>query len=204
MNLDEFFQQIGTARWRAAQLHSRSRKSFVQQQELLLEGFEELYAALEDLQVAHEELRQQNEELAGAREVVEVERQGYQDLFEFMPDAYLVTDRKGIIREANRAATKLLNVQQQFLVGKPLVIFVSNEERRAFLSKLSGLLFAQNREQKWEVRLQQRNGEPIDATVKVATVHHREGKQIALGWLVRPIIERKQGDSALGLLTDAV
>lgn len=52
---------------------------------------------------------------------------------------------------------------------------------------------------RWEVRLLPRNGEPIDAIVKVATIHHREGRPIALAWLLRGITERKQASSALGV-----
>jgi len=70
---------------------------------------------------------------------VEAERQLYLDLFESAPDGYLVTDEVGTIREANRAAAMLLNVSQRFLIGKPLITFISYEERRAFRSKLNQL-----------------------------------------------------------------
>jgi len=59
-----------------------------------------------------------------AREALETERQRYRDLFEFAPDGYLVTDADGTIQEANQAAALLLGVRQDFLGGKPLVVFV--------------------------------------------------------------------------------
>lgn len=65
---------------------------------------EELFSALEELSIAEEELRQQNEMLIAAQSEIEAERQRYQELFEFAPDAYLITDLYGIIREANRVA----------------------------------------------------------------------------------------------------
>ncbi len=80
--------------------------------DLLPDALDELQTSLEELQVAEEELRQQNEELASARAEVEVERHRYQDLFEFAPDGYLVTDLLGVIQEANRAAGLLLNIGQ--------------------------------------------------------------------------------------------
>src|SRR5688572_4009784 len=55
----------------------------------------ELSAAMEALRGAEEELRQQNEALAVSRELVEVERRRYQELFDFAPDAYLITDGDG-------------------------------------------------------------------------------------------------------------
>ncbi len=63
---------------------------------------------------------------------METERQRYQDLFEFVPDGYLVTDAEGTIREANRAAAALLNIPQESLPGQPLVGFIPAEERGAF------------------------------------------------------------------------
>lgn len=46
MNLDKFNQQIVAARQRTAALNQYARKSLVLQQELLIQAFEELYAAL--------------------------------------------------------------------------------------------------------------------------------------------------------------
>jgi len=60
------------------------------QRALTLETLEALSAAVEELHVAGEELRQQNEELTATRQIAEAERQRYQDLFAFAPDAYLI------------------------------------------------------------------------------------------------------------------
>jgi PAS domain S-box-containing protein len=49
-------------------------------------------------------------------------------LFEFVPDAYWLTDINGTIQEANRAAGSLLNISPRFLIGKPLSVFVKPEE----------------------------------------------------------------------------
>src|SRR5262245_6603341 len=78
----------------------------------------ELQTSLEELHVAEEELRQQNDELVLSRQTLEAERQRYRDLFERAPDGYVVTDKRGTIREANRVAARLLGVAQQALVGK--------------------------------------------------------------------------------------
>jgi len=41
--------------------------------------------------------------------MLEHERERYRDLFELAPDPYIVTDRRGVIREANRAAGMGIN-----------------------------------------------------------------------------------------------
>jgi PAS domain-containing protein len=78
---------------------------------------------LEELQVSGEELRVQNEELAAARQTVETERQRYQELFDFAPDGYLVTNAEGVIQEANRAAAGLLRVSQTVPCRQTAVCF---------------------------------------------------------------------------------
>ena len=60
-----------------------------------------------------------------AQSGLEEERQRYQELFEFAPDGYLVTDALGVIREANRAASELLGIRAEFLRGKPLSLISS-------------------------------------------------------------------------------
>ena len=62
---------------------------------------EDLKAALEELRGAEEEMRQQNEELSSTRLQLDLERRRYQELFDFAPGAYLVTDLSGIVRQAN-------------------------------------------------------------------------------------------------------
>lgn len=204
MNLNDFYRQMLAARQRAAELYHRASESFLQEKELLVLGFEELHATLSKLEAAFEELRQLNWEVAIAHEVMQMERQRYRNLFEFIPNAYLVTDGKGVIQEANSAAAKLLGVPQYFLVGKPLVVFVWWQERRAFFTKLLGLHLHEQRQEEWELRLCPRKGDPIDATLTVSFVRNREGELNTLNWLVRPMTERKQASSALELLTDAV
>jgi transcriptional regulator with PAS, ATPase and Fis domain len=98
----------------------------LQPQNLLEEVFEEVSTVLEELQVAQEELLQQNQELVTARQAVEAQRQRYQDLFDFAPDAYLVTDVAGNIQEANCTAAMLLNTSKELLAGKQLVSFAAS------------------------------------------------------------------------------
>ena len=183
VNWNDFYSRISAARKRAAEIYLKMGQALAQQQELIIECFEELYAALKNLELAQEALNQQNRELATARELVEVEHQRYLDLFELIPNPYLVTDRKGVILEANHAAATLFNVPQRFLVGKPLGSFVFKEERRVFVVELSKLHLS-HQGQEWVVRLSPRNGSPINASFTITTVHDQEGRQILLGWLV--------------------
>src|SRR5262245_66203204 len=55
-----------------------------------------------------------------------------QEAFEFAPDCQLITDRQGIIIEANHAATVLLGSRKEFLINKPLGLFAVEGSRTRF------------------------------------------------------------------------
>ena len=188
-SMEQFVEQIENWRKRLDKLQVSLSSSG--QPDLLTAAFDEFDMALEELQLAQEELLQHNEELQTTRQTVEAERHRYQELFDFAPDGYLVTDAKATIREANRAAAELLNVPQNFLVGKPLDIFFTEEVRRVFLAKLKQLHLSYQ-VQKWEVCLQPRSSVAFDAALTVASVHNSQGNLTALRWLVRDMSERKQ------------
>nr|WP_199339357.1 PAS domain S-box protein [Nostoc sp. FACHB-892] len=164
--------------------------------DLLPHAFKELYNTSKVVQLAAEELHQQNEELIQTRNCLETERQYYQELFEFAPEAYLVTNIEGIIQDANFTAAKLLNVSKQLLVGKPIISFVPLEERQHLRSELIQLSQS-DRVKELLIRLQQRHGDFFDAALTVAVARNPQGKATSLRWVLRNISERKRVESAV-------
>jgi PAS domain S-box-containing protein len=196
VNPEQFSQQIEEVLQRSQFLENRVNESPWLQEHLLLQAFEELRTALEELRVAEEELRHQNEQLVMAQEQVEIERLRYQELFEFAPDGYIVTDTNGIVLDANHAATHLLNIPKNFLLGKPISSFIPPEERRAFRTQLTELCDLEQLHD-WEVHFQGRKGSRFDASLNVATIKDREAKLIGWRWLIRDITVRKQAEEKL-------
>ena len=196
MSFDEMMRQIESVRRRLAR-REQSASGPAGPDTVSDEVRQELSAALEELHVASEELRAQNEELLAAREHIEAERGRYQDLFEFAPDGYLVTDSEGVIQDANRAAAAMLGVRQDFLVGKPLLVFVAGEEHETFLGHLrqtrADVLPVVN----FEVRLQPRQGAPFPAALRIGLVRDAAGRLTGLRWLLRDITQLKQAEEAL-------
>ncbi|MBG1241205.1 PAS domain-containing sensor histidine kinase [Nostoc sp. NZL] len=152
----------------------------------LMETCEALRVTLEELQVVEEELRQQNEELAIARETAELEHRRYRDLFDLAPDAYLVTDVAGIIKEANYVAAALLSVRQKYLVGKPLILFIAEPDRQTFMNQLANLQQVQD----WEAYLQSRGGTAFPARVRMVAMYNSQGQQVGWRCLICDISEQ--------------
>jgi PAS domain S-box-containing protein len=158
-----------------------------------LEINRELQETLEELQIAEEELRQQNEQLIYSRQITEAERLRYQNLFEFAPNGYLVTDALGIIQQANHGAASLLSVRQDHLVGKPLVVFIAEEDRSQFVSRLKKL----HEFQEWEMNFRSRKGLLFSASVRVNSMVDNEGKRTGCLWSISDISDRRKLEAAL-------
>jgi PAS domain S-box-containing protein len=130
--------------------------------------------------------RRGDEELLAARAALDDERQRYRDLFDFAPDAYLVTDLVGIIQEANHAAATLLDSPMPSLVGKPIATFFRLPDRQSFRSILNQLA-RQGRVDDWRIQLRDRRPH-LSATVAVART--AGDAPTALRWLLRDVSER--------------
>ncbi len=197
MNEEPFQRQVKTAQERLADLRRRiDALPEHERQGLFAEAAEELSIALEELQVTSEELHQQNEELATARLHSEMERHRYEELFNFAPEGYLVTDLNGKIQEANRAASILLSVPQTFLIGNPLTVFIREEDLKTFLTQLNRLPSLERLED-WEISVQRRDGETFPAAFTVTTVPPSHGKPASLRWMIHDISERKRMEEGL-------
>ncbi len=159
--------------------------------------FEEFQDSLEELQVAEEELRQQNQELEDTRLAVETQRSRYQDLFEFAPDGYLVTDMNGIIREANQAAGQMLGAAPAYLIGKSLALRIAAPDRRAFRSlvlQMPRLQWVRD----WEACIQPKPGTaPFYASLTAAIIYNHRGEPEGLRWILRDITQRKLAEQVV-------
>nr|RNJ68704.1 MAG: hybrid sensor histidine kinase/response regulator [Leptolyngbya sp. IPPAS B-1204] len=157
---------------------------------------EDLKAALEEVQITEEELRQQNEQLAMAQEAIAAERQRYQDLFNFAPDGYVITDIAGVIQEANWAAAELMGCNPSQLIGVPLGIYIAESDYRAF-QKLLNELGQPPQLHTIELGLESPERSLIPVAITATAIHDAQGQWIGARWLIRDITERKQIETAL-------
>ncbi len=190
-----FDQQLTLSLQRSEELWRQAEEFPIQQQKLLMERLEELSNSLEELQVAAEELRQQNKELAESHLAIETEHQRYQELFEFAPDGYLMTNKEGVILEVNRAAVELLNVSAERLINKPLVVFVETQDRRDFYSNLRQLQKGESIKN-WQLQIQHRRGIYLKASLTVVPIQNLQGQVVALRWRLQDLTPSKNIESS--------
>ena len=98
---------------------------------------EELKSCLLELLASKEELCRKTEELIATREALEAERQRYLALFQYAPDAQVITNGAGLILQANRACARLLQVHPHYLLeDKSLQMFIVERDRGRVLAGL--------------------------------------------------------------------
>ncbi|ADI64390.1 helix-turn-helix domain-containing protein [Trichormus azollae] len=191
MNIELFYQRAELLHQYLADLYQTAIVLPWIPSDLVPEAFKELKYTSNKLQLAAEELYHQNEELIQTRNLLETERQHYQELFEFAPDGYLVTNQQGIIQKANHTAAQLLNIAQNFLVGKPIINFIPREQYQHFYSELIQISQSpQTRE--ILLSLKPRHGHYFNASLKVKSLVKNEQQSVTLYWLIRKITGLQQ------------
>jgi two-component system nitrate/nitrite sensor histidine kinase NarX len=195
---EKLFLRVDELSTAISNLAEDPKVSLDQARDLISELLEETRVSLEELRVADEELAEQNEELIKSRLMLESERQHYQDLFTLAPVGYVLSDKEGVIRESNEAAARLLNVRLDYLVGKPLAIFVPESDRTNFRH----WLLTSNIADKVSVRklqLRPRHSPEIrDIAVTLTQMADpiERPHDVQFRWLLNDVTEQKKADAA--------
>jgi signal transduction histidine kinase len=217
LNSQEYHQKINQLQSRIGILYKEVQQilEFTQDRfpdlyNLMEATLEELETTLEELSIAEDELRRQAEEISQSRRLLEAERQRYQELFEFAPYGYLVTDPSGKIMEANRVVAGLLNLPQAFLIGKLLSVYIVQKDKNKFQDRLNQLaqwamdqinksvtdFSSQPQLTDWEIWITPRKADPFLASLTVRANHILDD-EIHFRWMMRDITQSKQMQAEL-------
>ena len=147
----------------------------------------ELGTALEELRVAQEQILENRRRLEELQAELVAQCGRYWELFDEMPDPYLVTRADTTILEVNRAASELFNVSQRFLAGKALSVFIC-EDRGRFLDE-SGRVATERGSAELNLKLRPRERAPLTVSARV------RGDGSTLRWIFR----RLTADSPVAL-----
>jgi len=176
MSLDALEMQLASAVQRFNTLQRRAA-SHKEPATLLSRSLAELSTALEDVRVAQEQIVESRQRIEQLQEQLRLQTERYWQLFDELPEPYVVTKPDSTIVEANKAASALFNVSQRFLVGKALSVFVC-EERDAFLLT-SARVAADRSTTEFVLKLRPRERAPLEITARVS------GDSTALRWQLR-------------------
>jgi len=191
MHVDRLADPISRAQLRALALVEQVAEIPVDRRVAIRRALDELNAALAELAATQDVLQAEADALAAADQSLVVEREHYEDLFELAPDAYLVTDSSGTIREANRAARALFNYPQPLLVGKRLALFVTAGDAVAFRLWFRALQPSAE-PVAWEGQLQPCQGAAHDVAISVRAGREGSGRPSELLWVLHDVTERKR------------
>jgi PAS domain S-box-containing protein len=139
---------------------------------------QELEIALEEIQALWDELGNQADHLARQRE-------RHTLFFERAPFACLITDVHGTLRDANLAALALLEVPAAYLHGKPLAIFIADEERDAFRMHLAMAARSPGPIEGWQSRVKSADGTPREVTIDLRPMPRDAENFLPLFWFLR-------------------
>jgi PAS domain S-box-containing protein len=186
MELEEFGRRVEHARSRVRELRPDPAETKLGWERIARQALHEMQRSLDDLQVAQEKLQQQSTMLAATRLALDRERQRHRALFESIPEPFLVSDSRAVIREANRAAAKLLGVPTRYLIGKPLLRFIGVADWRTLDAALERLV-TRRAVMAFTILLQPRRGAARHVAMKGVATRLPGEDSLSINWSVRDV-----------------
>jgi PAS domain S-box-containing protein len=125
-------------------------------------------------------------------------RQPYQKMFESAPWACLMTDAEGVVEKANQAAATLFQVEQDFLIGRPVGSFLAQGEHDGLRARLASFLDVQPGVScEWDVHIALDGRRPFPATVTLCSVVSPDGKVTGFCWYLQDTRTSKRTERLL-------
>jgi PAS domain S-box-containing protein len=136
--------------------------------------------AKREMEMALEELNVMWKELQGEVDLLLLENTRYADAFEYSPDAYVITDLGGTVREANQAALELLGGRRDDVVARPLTDYVFDADASTVEPMLGGQPLA------GPAHLRRAEAALLAVELSVRAIPLKEKGVGGLCWLIRP------------------
>ena len=157
---------------------------------------EELQKLVHELQIHQVELESQNEELRKVQGGLSESRDRYFDLYNFAPVGYLTVSKGCNILEANQTASRLLGIERDQLIGKPLYCLIAKEDQDFFYFHLM-TVFRNQATTTCELKLKRNDGTEFYAKLQSHALKGFNGAYNSFRTIVSDITERKNVQEAL-------
>ncbi len=146
-----------------------------------------------------------SDELVRTCRLLATERARYYHLFASSRDACVVTDGKGVIRDANQRAAEMLGMPPGALRGKLLIAFVARGDTRSFRHHLAGLEALAGKGASVRLRMRSRGGSPFEATLWVDGGRRSSSDEpVSYRWTMHPHPAGAMDESGLDDVLGAV
>jgi PAS domain S-box-containing protein len=186
-------RHLATARRRLERLRARLGRKQLAGDPRLRDVLDGLAESLELMSEAFERVSSAKDDLAEAHGAASEQARRYEELFRLAPDAYVVTDDHGVIRELNAAAERQFGRSRRYLIGKPLLSLVTPADGNRFLNSLAAL-----RERRAPLldQVMRFGSDPgWDAAVDAIARPDPEDREIR--WMLRDVTESRRAERAL-------
>ena len=143
--------------------------------------------AKRDIEMALEELDVMWEELQGQAMLLTRENERYAEFFAYAPDAYVITDAGGNVREVNQAASELFCTAAEDMIGRPLSACIPEPERATFLTHWVGAIVGETARSAWRGNIRVRGGETVEVEFSIRGIPLKKSGVGGICWLIRPL-----------------
>ncbi len=151
---------------------------------------------IEELSTYRAELEVQNIELREAQTSLENSRNRYFELFDLAPVGYLTLDGKGIILEANFAASEMFSVGRSFLKNTPLSVLVSSGHKEIFFRHIETVLKSGNKSE-CELQMRKKDGSIFHVGITSSCVRASQDPLAKILSTIVDITGRKKSEADL-------
>ena len=158
----------------------------------------EVYARAQEVQAANQRLETANQELARQYDTSKQLKDWFRSLFEYSPDAILVTDRNGKIAEANGQVTRFFGYSRDELVGHPVEILMPERFQHAHPGhRRTYLAHAQTRPMGIGLELygRRKDGTEFPVDIMLSAVEAENGKAVIS--VIRDLTEKIRAQEEL-------
>ncbi len=154
-------------------------------------------ALLHELQVHQVELEMQNDELRKAQLALQESHDRYYELYDLAPVGYLTLDPTGKILEANLAATMLLGIERDRLLGQRLSRFMTARDGDVF-HHYREKVFSSGAKQVCDLQLRGDDGRSFPAHLEaIAVTDARNKRETSCRCVLVDVTELREAQSKL-------
>jgi PAS domain S-box-containing protein len=157
----------------------------------------ELKRLVQELEVHQLELEMQNEELRQVQEALETSRNDYAELYDFAPAGYFSFDRQGLVRRVNLRGARLLGLERQCVLDKPMSLWIADADGRELFSKHCAEVLNREKDETCEIWLQRSDGIKFFAHLRSIAEDPAEGTHEAIRAMIVDVTEQIELKTAL-------